>query len=100
MYIRRSQIFSVSEYPNVKQITRVWANDGWCYIPELKQRQQFFDTEKGVFLNIENYDGIIPFPLYSESLSYRTSQGPLQSWVETGQWGSELYQMIYTIHNT
>jgi hypothetical protein len=100
MLLKRSRTFSVSKYPIVKQITQIWSNDGWCYIPELKQRRQFLDTEHGFLLDIENYDGIIPFPLYVESLEYRTSERVPQSWVETGEWGSELYEMLPSSHST
>ena len=99
MLIRRSQTFSASDYPIIQSITRVWANDGWCYIPEFKKRQQFFDTADGILLKSENYDGIIPLPLYSERLVYQTSPERPQSWVESGEWGGEVYEMLPPIHS-
>ena len=84
----------------MQSITRVWANDGWCYIPELKKRQQFFDTKDGILLKSEDYDGIIPLPFYSEDLVYRTSSEHPRSWVEVGNGWSELYEVLSPIHNT
>lgn len=75
-------------------ITRIWAHDGWCYIPELKQRQKFFtvDDPEQFRLEIEEWTGIIPRPLHSEELKYsRISESPLV-WQEEGTWGGELYE--------
>jgi hypothetical protein len=75
-------------------ITRIWAHDGWCYIPELKQRQKFFITDDPqVFrMEIESWTGIIPMSEHSEELKYcQISQTPLV-WQEEAPWGSELYE--------
>ena len=96
MLLRRTQISSASEYLNMESITRIWANDGWCYIPEQKKRQQFFDTENGILLKSETYDGIIPLQLHWEALVYMTSPEHPQSWVEMGNGWGELYEVIPT----
>lgn len=99
MLVRRSPISSASDYTDALSITRVWANDGWCYIPELKKRQQFFDTEEGTLLKSESYDGIIPLPLYSECVLYATFPKEPRSWVEMGNGWAELYEMLSPSHS-
>ena len=69
-------------------ITRIWANDGWCYIPQLKTRERFTET---TFFS-EMWEGIIPIPLYSEVLIRETySQMPL-IWRERGQEFDEIFE--------
>ena len=34
-----------------KNVTFIWGNDGWCYIPELTKRQRF--SVVGEFLEME-----------------------------------------------
>lgn len=101
MLIRQRQTFSGFKYLQMMPITRMWANDGWCYIPELKRRDRFFQAENRLIeWKSETYDGIIPFPEHSEQLSYYLcSQSPL-SWVEQGPWGFELYEEIRATHST
>ena len=83
-----------STFKNNIQITRIWANDGWCYIPELQLRQKFLvvDTPSEFELLSEPWQGIIPKPEHWEQLNYYPkSQFPLV-WEEMGPWGREKYE--------
>ena len=83
-------------------ITRIWANDGWCYIPELKKREKIFTVEKGnLRYESETWNGSIPLGEHTEQLTYYPlSQNPLV-WTETGPLGwFETYEEISAIpHN-
>lgn len=77
-------------------VTRIWANDGWCYIPELKTREKFTETS---FFS-EKWEGIIPIPLYSEVVIRETySQKPL-IWRERGKEFDEIFEEIRSTHST
>ena len=94
MIIKKSQEFFPSKPIHEPiQITRIWAQDGWCYIPELKQRQRFFLNEETTLkLETETWTGVLPLAESVESLSYLLfSQKPLV-WAEKSSWGVELYE--------
>lgn len=100
MLIKQSQTSFGFKFLKEIPITRMWANDGWCYIPEMKRRDRFFEAENG-FMNVQNehYDGIIPFPEHSELLTYYLcSESPLV-WVEKAPWGCQLYEQIHANHS-
>jgi hypothetical protein len=46
------------------EITLIWSSDGWCYIPQLKIRQRFFENKT---IQKEKWDGIIGMPLHVET---------------------------------
>jgi len=95
MYVQRSQTFSASKPKKTILITRIWANDGWCYVPELQQRHKFFNIDEHVMkLESENYSGSIPFPEHSELLTYLLfSEKPLR-WAEQGPGWSEAFEEL------
>jgi hypothetical protein len=43
----------------------IWANDGWCYIPQLNIRRKFKETHTIE----EDWEGVIPLPEYIEELT-------------------------------
>ena len=47
------------------EITLIWSSDGWCYIPQLKLRQKFFQDK---LVKKEKWDGIIGMPLHVEKV--------------------------------
>lgn len=47
------------------QLTLIWGNDGWCYIPQLKVREKF--QEKNYIQ--EDWEGVIAIPEYVEKMS-------------------------------
>jgi len=47
-----------------KKVTLIWANDGWCYIPQLNIRQRFTETH----YYHESWTGIIAMPEYIEEV--------------------------------
>jgi len=76
-----------------RDVTNIWADDGWCYVPELKIRRKFrMMYESDVFdMQEETWAGVIPLSEYSESVSWTLySQSP-RVWKERGQGFCELY---------
>ena len=49
------------------EVTLVWSSDGWCYIPQLKIRQKFFENNK---VEKETWDGVIGMPLHVETIPW------------------------------
>lgn len=60
----KQSLYLLTKSNEIRNIYRLWADDGWCYIPQLKKRERFTETH---FFS-ENWDGIIPIPLYSEQV--------------------------------
>lgn len=53
----------------VMNITYLWCNDGWCYVPELKQRRKYVLENLNVIdVAIEPYTGVIPLFQNSEKV--------------------------------
>lgn len=50
---------------NMQKVTMIWANDGWCYIPQLNIRRKFKE-DKTIQ---ENWSGVIAMPEYIEELT-------------------------------
>ena len=94
--LKRSQ---VSSSKTSSQITRIWGQDGWCYIPELSQRQRF--SVVGEFLEMEQeiWRGVIPMPEHQESLGYTVRAVQPLIWQEGGQGWAELYEEVVPTHN-
>ena len=49
------------------EITLIWSSDGWCYIPQLKIRQRFFENKQ---IQKETWDGIIAMPKHVETIPW------------------------------
>ncbi len=47
------------------ELTIIWSNDGWCYIPQLKVREKFQEKD---YIQ-EDWDGVIAIPEYVETMS-------------------------------
>jgi hypothetical protein len=47
------------------EVTLIWSSDGWCYIPQLKLRQRFFQDN---IVKKEKWDGVIGMPLHVEKV--------------------------------
>lgn len=87
-YVRVEHSALTSAKPlDTKQVTLLWAQDGWCYIPQLKIRQRF--TEKLYYR--EEWTGVIALPEYIETVTWTLfSKEPLV-WREQGPQYSEVY---------
>ena len=94
--LKKSQ---VSSSKSSSQITRIWAQDGWCYIPELSQRQRF--SVVGEFLEMEQeiWRGVIPMPEHRESLGYNVRGLQPLTWQEEGPGWAELYEEVVPNHS-
>lgn len=53
---------------NTQKVTMIWANDGWCYVPQLNIRRKFKETHSIQ----ENWTGVIAMPEYVEELDIST----------------------------
>lgn len=97
MLIRRipkdSYPFELTKLKEGKEITYMWASDGWCYIPELKTRQKFLITPvtDEFIMTEEPWEGLLPLPQNLEKvMRYLLSQSP-RIWLEENQLFSEIY---------
>ena len=97
MKIKRSQVSSSKKLTT--QITRIWAQDGWCYIPELSQRHRFFAKDDCLEFDCERWHGIIPMPEHRETLHYSVHALQPLIWQEEGQGWSELYEEVVPNHS-
>lgn len=77
-----------------KELTYLWCNDGWCYIPDLQIRQKFILTDSLIELQQEPWQGVIPLPLQTEAVTRVVyCQSPMV-WMETSQGVSEIFSEI------
>lgn len=67
-----------------KEVTLIWGNDGWCYIPDLKMRQRY--TESQYFF--EFWDGVIAMPEHIEQVEWILYSESPRLWKEA----SELFE--------
>ena len=86
------------EYKEKKVVTYIWASDGWTYIPELKIRRRYLETnEKDIFEIIEqNWVGVIFLGEYLEKVSLQVYSEYPRIWSEEGSSVCELYVEIIT----
>jgi hypothetical protein len=49
------------------EITLIWSSDGWCYIPQRKLRQKFFENKQ---IKKERWEGIIGMPMHIETIPW------------------------------
>ena len=59
--------FASSTPTVITKVTAIWANDGWCYIPQLNIRRKFTETH---YLK-EDWDGVIAMPEYVETITWK-----------------------------
>lgn len=71
------------------ELTIIWGNDGWRYIPFLKLRDRF--TETKYFL--ERWEGVIAIPTHTESVTWTLYSHQPRMWRESGQWKDEIYEV-------
>lgn len=64
-----------------KNVTLIWANDGWCYIPELKIRQRFTETH----YTREKWVGVIAMPEYIEQITWILHSLQPRTWQENDE---------------
>jgi len=48
------------------EVTLIWSSDGWCYIPQLKIRQKYFENKS---IKKEKWEGVIGMPMHIEKVS-------------------------------
>jgi hypothetical protein len=68
-----------------KNVTLIWANDGWCYIPQLKLRQRFTETH----YTHQEWAGVIAMPEYIEQVTWSLHSKDPRIWQEN----DELYSL-------
>ncbi len=77
-----------------QNVTALWCSDGWCYILEKKIRRKFQYINKKIIYKCEDWEGIIPIPLYVENLEWNTYSSSL--WQEKSKEFSEFYEIVQT----
>lgn len=93
MLLKKEVVLSYSKKFTVKPITRIWANDGWCYIPEFGERQKFISRSSDVFeLQKQTWSGIIPSAEFIEPVEYMVLTKKPLAWVEKTEWGCEKFE--------
>ena len=97
MRIVRSKVPVHTSYMYSKQvssITRIWAVDVWCYIPELKVRQKFviIPNTKEVEFFSEDWSGTVPKAINVEHMKYYKHSSTI--WEEVGFFGIDRYSHL------
>jgi hypothetical protein len=91
MLVTKEIVLSFSNKFKSQNIIRIWASDGWCYIPNFGERQKFIARSPELFeLVKQKWDGIIPSSEYVENVEYY--QITKNSWIEKTIWGCEKFQ--------
>jgi hypothetical protein len=49
------------------EVTLIWCSDGWCYIPQCKLRQRFFENKQ---IKKETWEGVIGMPMHIETIPW------------------------------
>lgn len=97
----RREILSSFKATNAQNITRIWASDGWCYIPQFGERQKFIDHSPNVFQIItEKWDGIIPSQEYVEQVQYSLITKTPLIWIEKTLSACEKFEETTEYSNT
>lgn len=77
------------------EVTFLWANDGWCYIPELKQRRKYVLANDGsVEILIQLWSYAIPMPQHTEKVTQKVLAKQPQVVLEETEKSSELYEEV------
>lgn len=92
MEYTRSTLISTKPIES-KNVTLIWANDGWCYIPQLKIRQRFTETH----YTCEEWVGVIAMPEYIEEITWSLHSKEPRIWQENGEIYS-LKESIQKVH--
>jgi len=83
MEYTRSTLISTKPIES-KNVTLIWAKDGWCYIPQLKIRRRFTETH----YTQEDWIGIIAMPEYTEEVTWALHSKDPQVWQENEEFYS------------
>ena len=85
--------FDLTNPIKTEDVTYLWCNDGWCYIPELNIRQKFIVMKDSNFLTLieEPWEGVLPVPLNLEKVARSLFSEATRVWLEKSSYFSELY---------
>lgn len=89
--VPESYPFDLGTPIETKKLKYIWCNDGWCYIPEIKQRHKHLLRESQIELQQEPWEGVIPLPLHVEEVTRVTYCQAPQVWKEQIGEFCELY---------
>lgn len=99
MYIKRypTKYFHFGSATPLEEVTvtRVWAQDGWCYVPQLLKREKFTESE----YHDQPWDGIIPLPVYTETLVRTIYSHSPMIWRERGMDFDEIFEETISTHS-
>jgi hypothetical protein len=85
-----------------KELTYLWCNDGWCYIPEIKARRKYFTIEDNLHIQIieEKWSELIPVCEYLEKVEVSIYSHSPQIWKEQIENFCDLYVESKEIQTT
>jgi hypothetical protein len=79
----------------MNEVTFLWARDGWCYIPELKQRRKYLLSKDGhMELLVQLWSYAIPNVENIEKVTQKVLQKSPQIWAEQTEHSCELYEEV------
>jgi len=100
MLVKKEIVSSTYKILETKLITRIWASDGWCYIPEFAERQKFTASSTDLFtLEREKWNGIIPSFEYEEPVEYHLITRKPLVWAEKTEWSHEKFSESIAIRS-
>jgi hypothetical protein len=73
-----------------RDVTLIWARDGWCYIPQIKLRQKFTETN----FYLESWNGVIGLPCSVEQVQLVVYSKEPRIWEEVGTYHREAYKVL------
>ncbi len=104
MKLRRiqKQSFTSTKPLETKHVTYIWCNDGWCYVPELKQRKIYYTCKEKDQLSVEvsSWEGVIPLAEYVESIKMTVYSNSPMLWKEETEDFCEIYEEISSNQHT
>ena len=86
--------YDISKSIEVKLLTYLWCNDGWCYIPELKKRQVYWYNKDQDYYTIESveWEGVIPMVEHHENIKMMVYSHSPRVWSEETEDFFEIYE--------
>jgi hypothetical protein len=93
--IQKSSQYALMTPKEMNEVTFLWANDGWCYIPELKQRRKYVLNNDGIVeVLVQVWAYAIPLPQHVEKVTQSVLQETPRVLQEQTEHSCELYEEV------
>jgi hypothetical protein len=80
----------------MNEVTFLWANDGWCYVPELKQRRKYILSKDGnIEMLIQLWHYVIPKVENVEQVTQMVLERNPLVWKEQVGDSCEIYEEVH-----